>query len=232
MSNRLISFDTETTGLYFDQGDRVVEIGAVEIIGRNKTGKEFQTYINPEGREMSAKAAEITNINDNQLTDKPLFKDIADEFIDFVRGAELIAHNANFDIGFVNNELKLIDHEIKDITNICKVIDTVVLAKKAFPGQKNNLNSLSARLGVSGYDRTYHGALLDAQILADTYLHLTGGQVTFDLSESKSPEALEAVTNQVEDISFNSFNAGGSDLEEHKKFLDILSKKIKQEVNW
>jgi DNA polymerase-3 subunit epsilon len=232
MSNRLISFDTETTGLYFDQGDRVVEIGAVEIIGRNKTGKEFQTYINPEGREMSAKAAEITNINDNQLTDKPLFKDIADEFIDFVRGAELIAHNANFDIGFVNNELKLIDHEIKDITNICKVIDTVVLAKKAFPGQKNNLNSLSARLGVSGYDRTYHGALLDAQILADTYLHLTGGQVTFDLSESKSPEALEAVTNQVEDISFNSFNAAGSDLEEHKKFLDILSKKIKQEVNW
>jgi DNA polymerase-3 subunit epsilon len=232
MSNRLISFDTETTGLYFDQGDRVVEIGAVEIIGRNKTGKEFQTYINPEGREMSAKAAEITNINDNQLTDKPLFKDIADEFIDFVRGAELIAHNANFDIGFVNNELKLIDHEIKDITNICKVIDTVVLAKKAFPGQKNNLNSLSARLGVSGYDRTYHGALLDAQILADTYLHLTGGQVTFDLSESKSPEALEAVTNQVEDISFNSFNAGGSDLEEHKKFLDILSKKTKQEVNW
>ena len=232
MSNRLISFDTETTGLYFDQGDRVVEIGAVEIIGRNKTGKEYQTYINPEGREMSAKAAEITNINDNQLTDKPLFKDIADKFIDFVRGAELIAHNANFDIGFVNNELKLIDHEIKDITNICKVIDTVVLAKKAFPGQKNNLNSLSARLGVSGYDRTYHGALLDAQILADTYLHLTGGQVTFDLSESKSPEALEAVTNQVEDISFNSFNAGGSDLEEHKKFLDILSKKIKQEVNW
>ena len=232
MSNRLISFDTETTGLYFDQGDRVVEIGAVKIIGRNKTGKEFQTYINPEGREMSAKAAEITNINDNQLTDKPLFKDIADKFIDFVRGAELIAHNANFDIGFVNNELKLINHEIKDITNICKVIDTVVLARKAFPGQKNNLNSLSARLGVSGYDRTYHGALLDAQILADTYLHLTGGQVTFDLSESKTPEALEEVTNQVEDISFNSFNAGGSDLEEHKKFLDILSKKTKQEVNW
>jgi DNA polymerase-3 subunit epsilon len=232
MSNRLISFDTETTGLYFDQGDRVVEIGAVEIIGRNKTGKEYQTYINPEGREMSAKAAEITNINDNQLTDKPLFKDIADEFIDFVRGAELIAHNANFDIGFVNNELKLINHEIKDITSICKVIDTVVLARKAFPGQKNNLNSLSARLGVSGYDRTYHGALLDAQILADTYLHLTGGQVTFDLSESKTPEALEEVTNQVEDISFNSFNAGGSDLEEHKKFLDILSKKTKQEVNW
>jgi DNA polymerase-3 subunit epsilon len=232
MSNRLISFDTETTGLYFDQGDRVVEIGAVEIIGRNKTGKEFQTYINPEGREMSAKAAEITNINDNQLTDKPLFKDIADKFIDFVRGAELIAHNANFDIGFVNNELKLINHEIKDITSICKVIDTVVLARKAFPGQKNNLNSLSARLGVSGYDRTYHGALLDAQILADTYLHLTGGQVTFDLSESKTPEALEEVTNQVEDISFNSFNAGGSDLEEHKKFLDILSKKTKQEVNW
>ena len=101
MSNRLISFDTETTGLYFEQGDRVVEIGAVEILGRNKTGKEYQTYINPEGREMSAKAAEITNIKDKQLTDKPLFKDIANEFIDFIRGAELIAHNANFDVGFI-----------------------------------------------------------------------------------------------------------------------------------
>ena len=117
MSNRLISFDTETTGLYFEQGDRVVEIGAVEILGRNKTGKEYQTYINPEGREMSAKAAEITNIKDIQLTDKPLFKDIANEFIDFIRGAELIAHNANFDVGFINNELKLINHEVKDIAD-------------------------------------------------------------------------------------------------------------------
>ncbi len=230
MSNRLISFDTETTGLYFDQGDRLVEIGAVEIIGRNKTGQEYQTYINPDGRKMSAKAAEITNINDDQLTDKPLFKDIADEFIDFVSGAELIAHNAKFDIGFVNNELQLINHEINDITNICKVIDTADLARKAFPGQKNNLNALSARLGVSGYDRTYHGALLDAQILADTYLNLTGGQIAFDFTEA--PKKQEDIVSQDEIINFRTFNAGDLDINEHKKFLEILSKKTKKEVNW
>ena len=193
MSNRLISFDTETTGLYFEQGDRVVEIGAVEILGRNKTGKEYQTYLNPEGQEMSAKAAEITNINDMQLKDKPLFKDIAD---------------------------------------ICKIIDTVALARKAFPGQKNNLNSLSARLGVSGYDRTYHGALLDAQILADTYLHLTGGQITFDLSASQSNEAKEQVINQSDKIHFTNFKANENDISEHNKFLDVLRKKSNKEINW
>jgi DNA polymerase-3 subunit epsilon len=232
MSNRLISFDTETTGLYFEQGDRVVEIGAVEILGRNKTGKEYQTYLNPEGQEMSAKAAEITNINDMQLKDKPLFKDIANEFIDFIKGAELIAHNASFDIGFINNELKLINHEVKDIADICKIIDTVALARKAFPGQKNNLNSLSARLGVSGYDRTYHGALLDAQILADTYLHLTGGQITFDLSASQSNEAKEQVINQSDKIHFTNFKANENDISEHNKFLDVLRKKSNKEINW
>ena len=232
MSKRFISFDTETTGLYFDQGDRVVEIGAVEILGRNKTGKEYQTYLNPEGREMSAKAAEITNINDKQLKDKPLFKDIVDEFIDFIRGAELIAHNANFDIGFINNELKLIDHEVKDIADICKIIDTVVLARKVFPGQTNNLNSLSARLGVTGYDRTYHGALLDAQILADTYLHLTGGQVALDLSDSDSIEVKEEEVTQSDEIHFTNFNANENDISEHKKFLEVLRKKTNKEINW
>ena len=232
MSNRLISFDTETTGLDFKSGDRVVEIGAVEILGRSKTGKLFQTYLNPEGKQMSEGALEITNISNEQLKNAPKFKDVVEEFIKFVNGAELVIHNAEFDIGFINNELKLIDHEIKDIRDICTVFDTLIHARKAFPGQRNNLNALSMRLGISGYDRTYHGALLDAQILADTYLSLTGGQVTFDLSESQSNEVKEEVIKQTDEIHFTNFKANENDISEHNKFLDVLRKKSNKEINW
>ena len=232
MSNRLISFDTETTGLDFKSGDRVVEIGAVEILGRSKTGELFQTYLNPEGKEMSEGALEITNISNEQLKNAPKFKDVIEEFIKFVNGAELVIHNAEFDIGFINNELKLINHEIKDIRDICTVFDTLMHARKAFPGQRNNLNALSMRLGISGYDRTYHGALLDAQILADTYLSLTGGQVTFDLSESQSIEVKEEVINQTDEIHFTNFKANENDISEHNKFLDVLRKKSNKEINW
>tara|TARA_Y100000768_G_C23946303_1_gene667786 strand:- start:660 stop:1358 length:699 start_codon:yes stop_codon:yes gene_type:complete len=232
MSNRYISFDTETTGLDFNKGDRVVEIGAVEILGRNKTGELYQTYLNPDGKEMSEGAAEITNITNEQLKAAPKFKDIVNEFIEFVKGAELIIHNAEFDIGFINHELKLANHEVKDIREICTVFDTLIHARKTFPGQRNNLNALSMRLGISGYDRTYHGALLDAQILADTYLNLTGGQVTFDLSEEPKKEVEEEIVNQREDIDFINFAADKDDIKEHEKFLDILSKKTNKEVNW
>ena len=232
MSKRLISFDTETTGLDFNTGDRVVEIGAVEIIGRNKTGELYQTYLNPDGKEMSEGAAEITNISNEQLKDAPKFKEVADEFIKFITGAELVIHNAEFDIGFINHELKLMDHKVKDIRDICSVYDTLIHARKAFPGQRNNLNALSMRLGISGYDRTYHGALLDAQILADTYLNLTGGQVTFDLSESKSAETNEEEIKQTEQVHFCSFSANENDASEHNKFLEVLRKKTDKEINW
>ena len=232
MSNRLISFDTETTGLDYKTGDRVVEIGAVEILGRDKTGKEYQTYLNPDGKEMSEGAAEITNITNEQLKKAPKFKEVADEFIEFVKGAELIIHNAEFDIGFINNELNLIDHEVKDIRDICKVYDTLIHARKTFPGQRNNLNALSLRLGISRYDRTYHGALLDAQILADTYLNLTGGQVTFDLSDSQIKETKDEIETKFEDVNFLKFNAKDEDLSEHRKFLKILAKKTDKDINW
>ena len=232
MSKRLISFDTETTGLDFNTGDRVVEIGAVEIIGRNKTGELYQTYLNPDGKEMSEGAAEITNISNEQLKSAPKFKEVADEFIKFITGAELVIHNAEFDIGFINHELKLMDHEVKDIRDICSVYDTLIHARKAFPGQRNNLNALSMRLGISGYDRTYHGALLDAQILADTYLNLTGGQVTFDLSESKNVDTNEEEIKQTEQVHFCSFNASENDTSEHNKFLEVLRKKTDKEINW
>ena len=230
MSVRLISFDTETTGLDFSTGDRVIEIGCVEILGREKSGNEFQSYINPEGKEISKEAQEITNISPEQLSEAPKFKDIADKFIDFVKGSELVIHNAEFDIGFINNELKKIKHQVSDIRDICTVFDTLVHARKAFPGQRNNLDALSNRLGISGYDRTHHGALLDAQILADTYLSLTGGQVTFNLAENITNSDTKDDKSQKSNLQFIKFSSDNKDELEHNNFTEIMAQRREKET--
>ena len=231
MSVRLISFDTETTGLDFSTGDRVIEIGCVEILGREKSGNEFQSYINPEGKDISKEAQEITNISPEQLSEAPKFKDIADKFIDFIKGAELVIHNAEFDIGFINNELNKIKHPLSDIRDICTVFDTLVHARKAFPGQRNNLDALSNRLGISGYDRTHHGALLDAQILADTYLSLTGGQVTFNLAENITNSDTEENKSKKSNLQFIKFSSNNKDELEHNKFTKIMTERREKETN-
>ena len=230
MSVRLISFDTETTGLDFSTGDRVIEIGCVEILGREKSGNEFQSYINPEGKDISKEAQEITNISPEQLSEAPKFKDIANKFIDFVKGAELVIHNAEFDIGFINNELKKIKHQVSDIRDICTVFDTLVHARKAFPGQRNNLDALSNRLGISGYDRTHHGALLDAQILADTYLSLTGGQVTFNLAENITNSDTEEDKSKKSNLQFIKFSSNNKDELEHNKFTEMMTERREKET--
>tara|TARA_X000000368_G_scaffold239725_1_gene189280 strand:+ start:869 stop:1567 length:699 start_codon:yes stop_codon:yes gene_type:complete len=231
VSVRLICFDTETTGLDFSTGDRVIEIGCVEIIGREKSGNEFQTYINPEGKDISKEAQEITNISPEQLSEAPKFKDIADKFIDFIKGAELVIHNAEFDVGFINNELNKIKHQVSDIKDICTVFDTLVHARKAFPGQRNNLDALSNRLGISGYDRTHHGALLDAQILADTYLSLTGGQVTFNLAENITNSNTEEDKLQKSNLQFIKFSSNNKDELEHNKFTEMMAERREKEAN-
>jgi|TARA_B100001540_G_scaffold283787_1_gene275594 DNA polymerase-3 subunit epsilon len=230
VSVRLISFDTETTGLDFSTGDRVIEIGCVEILGREKSGNEFQSYINPEGKDISKEAKEITNISPEQLSEAPKFKDIADKFIDFVKGAELVIHNAEFDIGFINNELKKIKHQVSDIRDICTVFDTLVHARKVFPGQKNSLDALSNRLGISGYDRTHHGALLDAQILADTYLSLTGGQVTFNLVENITNTNTKDDKSQKSNLQFIKFSSNNKDELEHNNFTEIMAQRREKET--
>jgi len=230
VSVRLISFDTETTGLDFSTGDRVIEIGCVEILGREKSGNEFQSYINPEGKDISKEAQEITNISPEQLSEAPKFKDIANKFIDFVKGAELVIHNAEFDIGFINNELKKIKHQVSDIRDICTVFDTLVHARKAFPGQRNNLDALSNRLGISGYDRTHHGALLDAQILADTYLSLTGGQVTFNLAENITNSDTEEDKSKKSNLQFIKFSSNNKDELEHNKFTEMMTERREKET--
>jgi DNA polymerase-3 subunit epsilon len=174
---RQIILDTETTGLEPSQGHRIIEIGAVEMVNRRLTGNRFHQYLNPE-REIDAGAIEVHGITNEMLTDKPKFADVVEDFLAFVKGAELIIHNAPFDTGFINHELGLIGKAAPagNIEQLCAVLDTLKLARKMHPGQKNDLDSLCRRYSIDNSQRTLHGALLDAEILADVYLAMTGGQ--------------------------------------------------------
>ena len=172
---RQIVLDTETTGLDPKLGHRVIEIGGVELIDRRLTGRHFHEYINPE-REVEKEALEIHGITNEFLADKPTFKEVAEHLITFIAEAELIIHNAPFDVNFLEHEFKLARAEIKRVRQICKVFDTLVLARKMHPGQRNSLDALCKRYHIDNSHRELHGALLDAEILAQIYLAMTGGQ--------------------------------------------------------
>lgn len=177
---RQIVLDTETTGLDPAQGHRVIEVGCVELVDRKLTGRHLHLYMNPE-REVEAGALEVHGITNDFLADKPLFAAIADTFLEFVEGAELVIHNAPFDIGFLNHELATLNRGYKTMADYCGVLDTLAMARKKHPGQKNNLDALCKRYEVDNSQRELHGALKDAEILADVYLMMTGGQSTLGL---------------------------------------------------
>lgn len=179
---RQIILDTETTGLEPSQGHRIIEIGCVELVNRQLTGNHYHQYINPD-REVEEGAIEVHGISNEFLADKPLFADIVDDFIDFIKGAELIIHNAPFDVGFINHEFKLLGSHYPVVDSICTVLDTLAMARHKHPGQKNSLDALCKRYEVDNAHRELHGALLDAEILADVYLRMTGGQVTLLLGD-------------------------------------------------
>src|SRR5688572_8449746 len=172
---RQIVLDTETTGLDIALGHKIIEVGCIELINRKPTGRNLHLYINPE-REVEAGAIEVHGITNEYLADKPVFSVVAEAFIEFVQGAELIIHNAPFDIGFLNNELASLQRGFKAMTDYCQVLDTLALARKKHPGQKNSLDALCKRYQVDNSQRELHGALKDAEILADVYLLMTGGQ--------------------------------------------------------
>lgn len=182
---RQIVLDTETTGLETSLDHRIIEIGAVELINRRLTGRHYHQYIKPE-REIDAGALEVHGISNAMLEDKPVFARIVAEFLAFVDDAELVIHNAPFDIGFIDHELKRLDPTSPSIATRCKVIDTLVMARSKHPGQKNNLDALCKRYGVDNSQRELHGALLDAEILADVYLLMTGGQTSLLLGGNQS----------------------------------------------
>lgn len=179
---RQIVLDTETTGLEVSEGHRIIEIGAVEIVNRKITDRFYHQYLNPE-RAIDAGAQEVHGISLESLQDKPKFNDVCHEFIDFIKGGELIIHNAVFDVGFLNAELKRT--KSGDIKSMCGVIDTLVQARQLHPGQRNNLDALCKRYEIDNSHRELHGALLDAQILAEVYLAMTGGQVSLGLKADK-----------------------------------------------
>ncbi len=184
MTVRQIVLDTETTGLDPAQGHRVIEIGCVELIQRRLTGNHFHQYVNPE-RQIDEAALEVHGITPDFLADKPRFVDIVSDFVEFVRGAELIIHNAAFDTAFLNYELQLLQPRWDDIEQFCNVLDTLALARRLHPGQHNSLDALCRRYAIDNSQRTLHGALLDAEILADVYLAMTGGQTSFLLDANE-----------------------------------------------
>lgn len=190
---RQIVLDTETTGLEPAQGHKVIEIGCVELVNRRLTGRHYHQYINPQ-REVDEGAIEVHGITNEFLVDKPVFSQIAAEFLEFVRGAELVIHNAPFDVGFLNHELKQLDKNDPGLASICGIIDTLVMARQKHPGQKNNLDALCKRYMVDNSQRDLHGALLDAEILADVYLLMTGGQTALSLGRQQSNNDSAAVT--------------------------------------
>ena len=181
---RQIVLDTETTGLEPEQGHRIIEIGCIELIERRLTGNNFHQYLQPD-REIDAGAVAVHGITNEQLRDQPRFADVADDLVNYLRGAELIIHNAPFDVGFLDSELAgLGTHASLTIAELCSVTDTLVMARRMHPGQRNSLDALCTRYEIDNSRREKHGALLDAEILADVYLAMTGGQVSLSLDAS------------------------------------------------
>ncbi|MFK7886956.1 MAG: DNA polymerase III subunit epsilon [Gammaproteobacteria bacterium] len=182
---RQIVLDTETTGLEPQKGHRMIEIGCVELDNRRPTGRTYHQYINPQ-RLVDAGAVEVHGIDNEFLADKPVFADIVDEMLDFLGTAELVIHNAPFDVGFINHELRLWRSTSPGIEARCAILDTLMLARDRHPGQRNSLDALCKRYDIDNTNRTLHGALLDARILTDVYLTMTGGQVSLVLADEDS----------------------------------------------
>ncbi len=189
---RQVVLDTETTGLSWEKGNRVVEIGCVELLERRATGRTFQCYLNPD-REFEQGAQEVTGLTVEFLADKPRFAEVVDEFLAFVEGAELVIHNAAFDVGFLNSELTRLAAGHGRIQDRCTIEDSLLLARQRYPGQRNSLDALCKRLGVDNSHRQLHGALLDAQLLAEAYLALTSGQEEIGFASERDVVAQIAV---------------------------------------
>ena len=180
MDRRQIVLDTETTGLEVSQGHRIIEIGCVELLNRRVTGRHYHQYLHPE-RDIDAGAMEVHGITLDFLLGKPTFQQAADEFIEFIRGSELVIHNAPFDVGFIDAELSRLSPGSEAVRDICEVTDTLQMARHKHPGQRNNLDALCQRYEIDNTSRSLHGALLDAEILAEVYLAMTGGQTSLGL---------------------------------------------------
>jgi len=234
---RQVVLDTETTGLEPSQGHRIIEIGCVEIISRRITQQRYHQYINPE-RAVDEGALEVHGISDEFLADKPVFFKVVDDFLDFVRGAELIIHNAPFDVGFINHELRLLNASIGKIESCCRIADTLTMARQLHPGQRNSLDALCKRYGIDNTHRELHGALLDAEILADVYLAMTGGQtdLSFLSAEAESQAAEQIVVSRAQQVqrtqSLKVIVASTEELALHEQRLQAIDKSSSGTTLW
>lgn len=222
---RQIFLDTETTGLEIRDGNRIIEIGCVEMVDRKLTGNNYHQYINA-GRDSEEGALAVHGITTEFLADKPRFADIAEDFIKYIKGAELIIHNAPFDIGYLDHELSLANASVHSVTNVSEVSDSLVLARQMHPGQRNSLDALCKRYDINNLHRELHGALLDSEILADVYLAMTGGQKNLLMGEESNDEV------EVGNLAFNRLaeeraplkvlQASSLEADEHQKYLKDL----------
>lgn len=223
---RQVVLDTETTGLNPAEGHRIIEIGCVELINRRLTGNNYHQYLQPD-REIDAEAIDVHGITNEFLSDKPRFSDTVDDFIDYINGAELIIHNAAFDVGFINNELGMLGAEFK-VEDRCQILDTLKLARQMYPGQRASLDALCKRLGIENSHRTLHGALLDSEILADVYLIMTGGQNDLLLEAPKSEtQALNSfsISSKNKKLNMKVIKADEAELSHHDQWLGKMRQK-------
>lgn len=227
---RQVILDTETTGLDFRLGDRIIEIGCVELLNRKLTGQRFHRYINPE-REVEAGALAVHGLSNEFLQDKPRFDEIVVEFLDFVQGAELVIHNAAFDVGFLNNELALLQKT--PLEQACSgVVDTLRMARELHPGRRNSLDALCERYTINNSGRTLHGALLDAELLAEAYLAMTRGQesLIMELEVASVPDLQSGLA--AERPSLRVLRANAAELAEHERVLAEIGKESKGNCIW
>jgi DNA polymerase III subunit epsilon len=229
--SRLIILDTETTGLNAKLGDRVIEIGCVELHSRRFTERNFHAYLNPD-RDIDEGAAKVHGMTREFLADKPRFAEVAPAFLEYIRGAEVIIHNADFDVEFLNSELKQIKAG-KLTDHIARVTDTLALARELHPGKKNSLDALCERYGVDNSNRTLHGALLDARLLAECYLAMTRGQESLGMDLEAPAQSAAAVAAMKVDVSnLIVVRAAIDELALHEKYLDAMEKEAKGPALW
>lgn len=233
---RQIVLDTETTGLEPTRGHRIIEIGCVEMVNRRLTGNHFHVYINPR-REVDDGAIEVHGITNEFLADKPFFEDIAESFIEYVKDSELVIHNAPFDVGFLNHELKLLTKSLGNLEDYCTVLDTLVLARQMHPGQKNSLDALCKRYGIDNSHRELHGALLDSEILADVYLSMTGGQTDLTLTQkqdylaaAKDDEGIRRLPENRQP--FKIIEASDEEVNSHQEYLKKMQETCGDKLIW
>ena len=221
---RQIALDTETTGISTDEGHRIIEIGCIEIENRRITGNEFHCYLNPE-REIDEGATRVHGLTLEKLSNEPLFKEVAKEFLNFVSGAELIIHNAAFDVGFLNKEISLLEWDESSIEDHSLVMDTLKMAREMHPGKKNSLDALCTRYEIDRSMRQVHGALIDADLLAKVYLAMTGGQDALDLDQPiLNSQEIQTKNKENKNISLKVQKASIDELSEHEDFLSMMKK--------